>query len=427
MQGRISKATGRDVIPVLRIAGFTVLSLLIGAHNRLITPQYGPNVAWGFALVSLAYSLAALLLLKRVSSHDLLQRLTFRFAELDLVFWAAAVYCTGMDQSWLIGLLLLRAADQMSLGSTRVLWIAQLSTFAYAAALALYRFNGHVIENPGGEMVKLVCLYCFNLYIYAGTRAVDRLNDRMRQTQAALLRAKASAESASQAKSRLMANVTHELRTPLNAILGYTQLLRETLGEASAKEMDEDLAKIEQAGNHLLEMVNRVLDLSKIEAGKMQLHKSSFDPKQVAEKVVHTIAPLARKKGNAVVLDVDPALGHVFSDSLRFQQSLLNLMGNACKFTEQGTIRLSLRADSSQGQPQLVAEVADTGIGISADYQDKIFQAFAQGDPLVSQKYGGTGLGLSLTRQMCELLGGDLQLQSAENKGTTITIRIPAA
>ena len=241
-----------------------------------------------------------------------------------------------------------------------------------------------------------------------------------------LARARDEALSASRAKSDFLANMSHELRTPLNAIIGYSELLIEEAGGKDEPGNDSDLVRIKLSGEHLLTLINDVLDLSKIEAGKMELRCESFTPDDLVEEVLNTIEPLARKRNNTLDVSMGSGLGEIFADRIKLRQVLINLLSNACKFTENGSIKLAVSRADNNGSDQIVITIVDTGIGISEKSQAALFEQFKQVDSSRSRKYEGSGLGLALSRQFCRMMGGDIQLQSKVGEGSKFTVTLPA-
>jgi len=267
-------------------------------------------------------------------------------------------------------------------------------------------------------------------------RANDELKTRTRelegeiihrkQTQEELLKAKHAAEDASRAKSAFLANMSHELRTPLNAIIGYSEMLEEETRESGKLENQQDLRKIQSAGKHLLSLINDVLDLSKIEAGKMGLHLETFDVSLMVEEMVTTLQPAIAKNANNVQVRMADDIGMMRADATKVRQILFNLMSNACKFTDHGTISLDVNQSAMEGQEWIRFRVKDTGIGISAKQQEKLFQEFSQADATISRKYGGTGLGLAISHRFVQMMKGRIGVESQAGQGSTFTVYLPA-
>ena len=234
------------------------------------------------------------------------------------------------------------------------------------------------------------------------------------------------AEQANRAKSAFLANMSHELRTPMNAIIGYSEMLEEEAEDLGHEEYIPDLQKIHGAGKHLLSLINDILDLSKIEAGRMDLYLERFELESMLSDVVGTITPLVAKKGNKLVVKKADDLGAIRADLTKVRQSLFNLLSNAAKFTENGTITLAARREKASGGDWIILSVQDEGIGIAADKIEGLFEEFTQADESTTRNYGGTGLGLAITRRFCQMMAGDITVESTPGAGSTFTIRLPA-
>ena len=259
-----------------------------------------------------------------------------------------------------------------------------------------------------------------------GTVAVFADITDIKQREAELERARSESERANQVKSEFLANMSHELRTPLNAIIGYSQILQEDAEDEGNTSAVADLKKIETAGNHLLSLINDILDLSKIEAGRMEVFIEPIEVQALAEDVRLMVEPLAAKNSNTLVVTCAPDLGPFHCDVTKLRQSLLNLLSNACKFTSEGRVSLDIRRDpGSRGQ--ILFAVSDTGIGMTEAQQARLFQAFQQADNSTTRKYGGTGLGLVITRSFARMLGGDVTVRSKSGEGSVFTLALPDA
>jgi len=243
-----------------------------------------------------------------------------------------------------------------------------------------------------------------------------------------LLLARRAAEAANTAKSQFLASMSHELRTPLNAIIGYAEMLEEEMADRQLPDAGQDLGRIRSAGRHLLTLINDVLDLSKIEAGKIELTVAPFPVRRVLDEVRSTVEPLVARKANTLAVRCAADPGTMDSDETRIRQVLFNLLSNAAKFTERGTIGLDVTREAGNGRGDwLVFAVSDSGIGMTDEQVGRLFEAFVQADASIAAKYGGTGLGLAISRRLCRLMGGDIHVTSEPGRGTTFTVRLPAA
>ena len=265
---------------------------------------------------------------------------------------------------------------------------------------------------------------------------IDRFNEMLAQIEVhekeiqevneQLVQSEQRARAATQAKSHFLANMSHELRTPLNAIIGYSEMLQEEAQDAGQESFIPDLKKINRSGRHLLELINDVLDLSKIEAGKMELYLETFDISNLLEDVSNTVQLLVQKNSNVLEVRCPANLGAMRADMTKVRQSLFNLLSNASKFTKNGKINLEAARELSPTKSDwIVFRVSDTGIGMTPEQQNHVFEAFSQADASTARDFGGTGLGLTITKTFCRMMGGDVTLTSSPGKGTTFIIRLP--
>jgi signal transduction histidine kinase len=274
--------------------------------------------------------------------------------------------------------------------------------------------------------MSMMALYYAN--VVASQSEVEREVQNHRATAIQLREAKEEAEGANRQKSEFLAKMSHELRTPLNAVIGYSEMLLEDAVSDGRKEQQiADLRRINSAGKHLLSLVTDVLDLSKIEAGKMELAAQPFDLHSFTDDVVATCRPLVMENGNDFIVERGSELGLVIGDATKLRQAVLNLLSNAAKFTKRGRVVLKAVRETGATGDWIVVAVQDTGIGIGRENLPKLFQNFNQAEASTSSRYGGTGLGLALSQKLCRMMGGEITVESELGRGSCFTIRVPAA
>jgi signal transduction histidine kinase len=280
----------------------------------------------------------------------------------------------------------------------------------------MQRMKGREIGPLEAQVVQLIATA-----VGAGLQRLERDEEANR-----LRVAKEAAEEADRTKSGFLAMVSHELRTPLTTIIGYSEMLLEQATADNLTQYTADLTHVNAAGQHLLALINDILDFSKIEAGKLEIARDAYAPASLIRDLMVSVDPLAKKNNNRLELDCPADLGRGVGDPTRIRQCVLNLVGNACKFTREGVVKVTARRETESGVDVIRVAVADTGIGMTPDQVERLFQAFSQVDSSIGRKYGGTGLGLAISQKLCRAMGGQITVQSTPGVGSTFTMTLKA-
>jgi signal transduction histidine kinase len=356
------------------------------------------------------------------------------------ILWSCYFYggVTSPTLAWVLTIPLLAFFYLGSSASLRMIFIGMfVVNLAIFCGFYFYGYHPTTDNLPAQAMqgLGLISTIAASLYVtmmalyYAKVQTSQgELESEMRQhmaTASALRLATMEADRAGAAKAEFLARMSHELRTPLNAVIGYSQILLENAKEEGDVESIGDLGKIHSAGQHLLKLVNEILDLSKIEAGKMELDLQETDLADLLSEIVVEAEPLAHKNGNTILCRSDPNLGNPLCDALKLRNTISQLVDNAVKFTQNGKIELVAERHPGETADELVIHVIDTGIGIAQDQLSGLFEKFTVVDDASTSKYGGTGLGLALSDKLCKLMGGEIHVESKVGKGSRFTMRLP--
>mgnify|MGYP000989609156 CR=1 FL=1 len=425
-------------IPLLRLLGFAILWTVVVTESATRPGAWLALLTTGMTF--LVYCLVSWVILL-VQPDSRARAASLFFLAVDPFVWMIAVYMTGGETSWLYVLALIRAADQLNTSRRQALAFGIVGLVAYVSMLLYITWVDGRALDWSGQVGRLVFLSGCAIYLSMTAGAAERLRHQLSQAVRTaresirtlrhqsheLQTAREAAESASQAKSQFLANVSHEFRTPLNAIINYAELLHEEM-PAVSKDVHEDIEHINRSARHLRGLINDVIELSRLEVGRTTLRVHPFSVASVLADATSAVLPLVRGNGNTLEVTGAEAAGELISDSHKVRQILINLIGNATKFTTNGQITVSCTRLGSGDRAEVLFRVADTGIGMNPEQLARIqrFEPFVQADHGISRRFGGTGLGLTISHRFARLMGGELEIESEAGRGSTLTCRLPA-
>lgn len=422
-------------IPLLRLVGLTLVAIGVLVHNYFFLRIFSWTEFLEIASIQVGYSLASWLILYLYYEKFKLFNLGEFFLHLDVLLLVVAVYYSGGERSWLFFLLIFRTVDQASRSFRTVMAFAHESVFAYVLLIFYLVFVEHRDISVPTEISKVFILYAANLYIaltavqalrnrtIAAMRVARDLTAQLREKSDQLEESKNKAEAANLAKSQFLAIVSHELRTPLTAVIGFANVLMKDKNKKLDSHEILYLERIVENGKHLLRIINDILDLTKIETGHLALEIGPVPLEALVRQIFAEFEEQIREKDLSLRMECHDHTAKLETDQVKLKQVLLNLIGNGIKFTEKGSVTVRVQVNEATRVPSRI-DVIDTGIGIPSDRLESVFDAFQQVDNTNARAYGGAGLGLTISRSLCGLMGYRLTLESKVGHGSTFSIHL---